>query len=167
MSSESLNSMDPLSTVPVHKVRGPFFRERHPLRFVGPGLTKQAEAQSCDINHIMARWQKTGVLEHVRQAAGNYGDFTSAVDYHNALNQILAAESAFDSLPSSMRDRFRNSPAEFLNFVNDPENADEMVSLGLRMAPKEPVLVDFASKDAFFSALPGGAENPPKGGSDN
>jgi phage internal scaffolding protein len=37
----------------------------------------------------------------------------------------------FNDLPSSIRSRFGNDPAAFLDFVNDEGNADEMIKLGL------------------------------------
>lgn len=96
-----------------------------------PSMTHQCFAQECDINLIMARYQKTGIIEHVRSVEGRYGDFISSPDYHTAMNEIIAAQDAFDSLPSSLRARFENDPARFLDFVHDEKNRDEMIQLGL------------------------------------
>ena len=38
----------------------------------------------------------------------------------------------FEELPATIRKKFENDPAKFLDFVNDERNADEMVELGLR-----------------------------------
>lgn len=97
----------------------------------GPSRTKQAEAAACDINNILARYRKTGVVEHLNRYGGDYADFTGVQDYQASLNQVLAAREVFDSLPSQLRRRFGNDPATFLEFVGDEANRDEMKALGL------------------------------------
>lgn len=101
------------------------------VSFSGIGRTDQSFQKQCDINQIMVKYQKTGLIDHVSQHGGNYGDFTSASDYHTAMNQINEAQAAFDSLPSSLRKRFDNDPYEFLKFVQEESNIDEMRELGL------------------------------------
>lgn len=44
----------------------------------------------------------------------------------------------FDTLPSKLRLRFGNDPAEFLSFVEDPANDQEMIDLGLKPKPPLP-----------------------------
>lgn len=123
-------------------------RYRYPKYFDLPSMTKQSFREECDINNILKRYQKTGVIEHVKHYNGQYGDFTGINDYHSACNRVLAAEEAFSTLPSSLRSRFRNDPGEFLSFVNDPKNLDEMVSLGLatRRAEHEKETVEAQSE---------------------
>lgn len=101
------------------------------LYFNEPTLTKQAFRDECNVNTIMRKFQKTGLLPHVDLHKGQYGDFTEVQDYQTSLNQVMAAQEMFSSLPSSLRARFNNDPAEFLNFVDNPSNLDEMRSLGL------------------------------------
>ena len=48
------------------------------------------------------------------------------------MNQIIAAQEAFNSLPSDIRKKFDNDPAEFLEFVSDEKNNDEMIQMGLK-----------------------------------
>lgn len=103
-----------------------------------PSLTQQNFKNECDINFIMKRWEKTGELTHVRSNAPSYGDFSNLGDYQSSLNVVLAAQEAFDSLPAVVRNRFSNDPAMFVEFVQDPSNADAIVELGL--AAPRPVL---------------------------
>ena len=42
-------------------------------------MTKQSFADECDINNIMKRYIKDGVVNHLNTYQGNYGDFTGAV----------------------------------------------------------------------------------------
>ena len=94
-------------------------------------LTEQHHKKSCDINNIMAKYQKTRMLDHVNTYQGDYSDVLEIGDYHDCQNKLLAADEAFNSLPSEVRGRFGNDPGAFLEFVSDGENRDEMVSMGL------------------------------------
>lgn len=109
-------------------------RRRTSITFKDKSLTNQSDKKSCDINVIMDRYQKTGLVDHVARFNGNYEDCAGAVDYHTALNIIQAADEAFMTLPSALRARFENDPAMFIEFVNNPANFDEVVSLGLAKA---------------------------------
>lgn len=103
--------------------------------------TKQSFAAECNINNIMKKYQKTGVLEHIARHAPTYGDFTP-IDYKQAMETVAEANSMFEELPSSVRTRFSNDPAEFLAFVEEPENIDALRDMGLAKpkppAPPEP-----------------------------
>lgn len=106
------------------------------------GLTKQSFKDECDINKILARFQKTGALSHYMASGPQYGEITQAT-LSDAMNIVATANTMFEELPSSIRDRFKNDPGEFLDFVQDPKNAEEMAELGLRKsspqkAPQEP-----------------------------
>lgn len=99
--------------------------------------TKQAFQEESDINVIMRKFYKTGLLTHVNQYQGDYSNLPDAVDLQTALNGMIAAQEAFDSLPAALRKRFNNEPLEFLAFVDDPANADELITLGLRDGPEQ------------------------------
>lgn len=123
----------------------------------GDSLTRQASKQECDINRIMAKFEKTGVLEHRNTFEGQYGDFIDTPqDYHEAIQQVMDAQEMFMSLPSKLRRRFGNDPAEYLDFVSDPKNLDQMVEMGLakRDVIEEPAPAPKAKEKA--------PETPPK-----
>lgn len=94
-------------------------------------LTMQNFAAECDISNIMRSFAKTGLVNHVNRYQGQYGDFADAPTYHEAMNIIVEAQDAFDSLPANLRAKFANDPAQFLDFVHNPENEKEMIELGL------------------------------------
>lgn len=98
-----------------------------------PTMTKQAHKDECDINNILKQYKLTGIVRHIsaKAAQGTYQDLPDPVDFQDALNMVMEAERAFDSLPAVIRNRFHNDPAEFLAFTSDPANADELVELGL------------------------------------
>lgn len=134
---------------------------RTPFNTIGHSRTKQAPHAECDINQIMAQYQKTGVIEHLNEHQGDYSDFLSAPDYHTALNQILEAQSAFDTLPSNLRNRFTNDPAQFLDFVQNPANAEELISLGLANPVTTPSNVEDAPAEPVSDASASPAEPSP------
>lgn len=96
-----------------------------------PTLTKQSFKDECDINNILKKYKKTGLIEHVNKYKGEYGDYIDAPTYQDAQNRIIEAQDMFMSLPAEIRDKFMNDAAYFLEFVHDPKNETAMVELGL------------------------------------
>ena len=112
-------------------------RKRVQIQFGKKGRTKQSFAAECDINNIMAKYQKTGAITHVNQHGAQYGFATSA-DFTDAMRLTTQAQEMFDGLPSSIRTRFANDPAQFLDFVQDANNEPEMRKLGILPDDKPP-----------------------------
>lgn len=96
-----------------------------------PSLTQQQFKDECDINNIINRFAKTGEFLHLTSKVGQYADFSGITDYHFMLNQVLDAQSAFDSLPATLRQRFSNDPGELIQFLQNPNNTEEAIKLGL------------------------------------
>jgi len=126
------------------------------------GRTKQAMAKDCDINLIMAKYVKTGVIDHGRKYSGDYG-YADSVDFHGAMNIVAKGDSMFADLPAVVRGRFNNDTALFLDFVQDEANAEEMVELGLA-SPSEPEVPEGALPPIVTPEPPAG-DLPPKAAS--
>lgn len=116
---------------------------------------KQHFKKECDINFIVDQYQRTGAIYHFNTRQPQYG-FAEAVDFREALEIVKQGQSVFDALPSSLRSKFENDPARFLEFVQNPANAEEMAQLGLR-APVTP-----RETEALAAAAPA-AEKPATG----
>ncbi len=118
-------------------------KQRQTITFPETGRTKISMQAECDINNIMKKYQKTGVLDFVNTHQAQYGDATG-IDFQNAMQRVAKSREMFADLPSSIRKRFDNDPAQFLDFVNDANNAEEARKMGLirdrrvAKAPKEP-----------------------------
>lgn len=95
-----------------------------------PSLAQQHFKDECDINNILRQFNVTGMLPEA-PLSPRYGDFTGIVDYHSALNAVIAAEDGFMALPAQIRSRFENDPELLINFLDDPNNRDEAIKLGL------------------------------------
>lgn len=95
-----------------------------------PSMTKQSFKDESDINVIMRRFQRDGVLP-LPKAEPRWEDFTSVDDYHASMNTVKAAEAAFADLPAYIRHAMGNSAENLLEFLSDEENREEAIELGL------------------------------------
>ena len=121
------------------KIRRPYDpSSKQSITFPDETETIQSAMDECDINNIMSRYEKTGILQHVQNIEGAYGDFTNVQDYQLSLNQVIAAQEAFEQLPSRIRERFGNDPAHLMTFLQDDANREEAIKLGLVPEPEAP-----------------------------
>ena len=103
------------------------------------GRTMQSFKDECDINQVMERHRKTGIVNQSTERP-QYGDFSNVGSYQDALNTVLLADEMFAELPSKIRGRFENNPQAFLDFCENPDNEAEAIELGIanKPAPEEP-----------------------------
>lgn len=94
-------------------------------------MTQQSHKEDCDINVIIKRFEKTGVIPNGQTREALYGDFSSPVDYHESMNVIAKANEQFEALPAAVREKFQNDPQKFLEFAADEKNGDAMLEMGL------------------------------------
>lgn len=99
--------------------------------FTEPSLTRQSEAGDTDVNKIVARHRKTGVVTHLNSKPPMYGDFSAADDLHRAINLTLAAQEGFMDLPSAVRRAADNDPRILLEMLADEEGRELLVEAGL------------------------------------
>jgi len=96
----------------------------------------QSFARESDINTIMARYQKTGMIVNVNKRTPFWGDVTMApTDLIEAQEILVASKTAFEQLPSMLRAMFNNSPTELLRWLDDPANTEQATKWGLLVAP--------------------------------
>lgn len=105
---------------------------------VEPSLTRQEFAAECDINTLMAQYEKTGVINHFNSGTPQYFDFEDMPDLQQSLEIMRDATAAFMQLPAIVRKEFDNDPAEFVKFATDEKNADKLREWGLMAPPPEP-----------------------------
>jgi len=106
-------------------------RKRVQTTIQGPSMTQQQFKNQCDINQIIKKYEKTGMITHLNNNQGNYADFTNIKDFQTNLNMVINAQSSFDALPSEIRKRFGNNPSNLIDFVQNNSNYEEAVKLGL------------------------------------
>lgn len=128
------------------EIRKPYTREAVQIDAGGESRTKQSFKKECDINVIMAKYQKTGAITHFNKHQQNYG-IADGQTFQDAMNLVCEAQEMFNELPSSIRSRFGNDPAAFLDFVQDESNESEMVKLGLKERSTEDAVVTPAAPE--------------------
>jgi len=103
-----------------------------PRTVTGPCRTKQEFRQEADINYIVAKYKKSGVLPAGRRPELlQFADVTNVLTFGQMMERVEAGKAAFNSLPPAIRSRFQNSPADLLAFLADESNREEAVKLGL------------------------------------
>lgn len=93
-------------------------------------LTEQSHAKQCDINYILKDYAKGQLAKHVKEHEGKYDDYTG-YDFTQAQNVVAEVKTMFEELPAPVRNEFGNEPANFLDFVQKPENAPYLKEMGI------------------------------------
>lgn len=106
------------------------------------GRTKQSDAEACDINNIMKRYEATGLLPDMIHREPQWGDFSDMATYQEAMDIVAKAREQFFSLDAHLRKEFNNDPAQFLEFCEDPKNVRRMVELGIATPVEKPEPTD-------------------------
>lgn len=125
-----------------------------------PSMTRQEFAEECDLNQIMKRYEKTGMLPVNAQSEPRYIDFTqSPADLQEAMRVMIEAEAAFMSLPASVRRDFDNDAMRFVEFAEDGANLGKLREWGLappEKAPEPPMRVEVVNPPTPPSEVPSG-----------
>lgn len=130
-----------LKEMKMKKVEIPFLRtpfnydrdlasEESGLKCLDDSLTQQQFKDEADINVIVDRFMKSGVMP-TPATMPQYMDIEGNYDYQTAMNYVRAADENFMRMDAKVRARFNNSPQEFLEFFANPENTEEAIRLGL------------------------------------
>lgn len=111
------------------------------LTFKDPSMTQQQFKTETDINHLIGRYKSSGVFyDPLNPPRGVrrmplFDDFCSLPDFTEAQQIVVDAQARFADLPASTRKFFDNDPTLLLAFVQDPNNREKAVELGLISAP--------------------------------
>jgi phage internal scaffolding protein len=93
-------------------------------------LTEQAHKKETDINLIIQKYDKTGLISHVSSFEGRFGDLTG-LEFKEMMDKVTNAQSMFNNLPAEIRKEFDNTPEKLLTFMENPENRQRAIELGL------------------------------------
>jgi hypothetical protein len=105
----------------------------------GESKTQQQFADDADVNNILSKCVRTGVIHPgvgelpPEQLYADVVEYQS-YDYQQALDMVMDAERSFQDLPAKVRRHYNDSPHEFLQAV---QNGDEyLYEAGLATKPK-------------------------------
>lgn len=140
----------------------PYSRGRRPgFATTGKTRTKTNMQAETDVNNIVAKYRQTKILPNdAREAL--YGDFSEPATLLEANAIVQNAKAQFEALPAAARKKFDNDPLKLLEFVQDPANFDEGVTLGLfnKRQPEPPAPASGASKGERSGKTKKPPENP-------
>ena len=102
------------------------------LKCEDDSLTQQQFKEESDINTIVNRFLKSGVLPTPVNMP-QYVDYEGVFDFQSAMNVVRQADENFMRMDANVRARFNNSPQEFLEFFGNPNNSEEAIRLGLAL----------------------------------
>lgn len=95
----------------------------------GETLTEQHHRDAANINSIVNKYNRTGLLPVADGAF--FGDVSNVNTYSDCLDLLRDSEEYFKSLPAIVRKRFGNSPEALCDFLLDSGNREEAAKLGL------------------------------------
>jgi len=87
--------------------------------------TRSEQAPATDINNIVKRFHKTGVIDWVANNEPQFGDFTN-INFEEIQNKVAQGKQLFESLPAHVRKEFNNNPSEFIEFIQTKDNIEDM-----------------------------------------
>lgn len=116
-----------------------------------PSLADQHMAHLSNINWLIKRYTPDEVSQYLaaRQVRPEIigHDFSQEMSLQEAKNVVVKAKRVFSELPDEVRSLFA-SPLAFIKFIDNPQNADKLVKLGIVDAQR---LVDV--KDNSIDAI--------------
>lgn len=100
-----------------------------------PSLAEQHTAHLTDINYLIQKYKPDELAAYIatrnmnRVPIENH-DFANEPDLQTAKNIVLQSRKSYEALPDDIKNQFR-SHVEFLKFIDNPQNSEKMVKLGL------------------------------------
>ena len=88
--------------------------------------TVQGDVNQAEIKNILANYEVTGIVQHMRNVDLAYRDVSEFTDMSDALQQIKEAEGKFMELPSKLREVFDHDVAKWLDAAHDPEKIEAL-----------------------------------------
>jgi len=117
-------------------------------------LTEQHHRDTVNIHSILKRFEITGIMDHVNQYEGQYVEMLDPPDYHEAQNKIAMIDDMFMTLPASLRREFENDPGKFVEYMNNPDNYEDIIEKGLNASH----LSVAPDRDRYNDPVPQGTE---------
>lgn len=127
-------------------------------------IVEQSHKDEVDINQIVKRHGGVAAIQATAKLQGvefQFDDVTGN-DFQEAMDKVTKAQQLFESLPAALRAKFDNSPAKYLDYVQNPEHSEELIKMGLAEARpvEQPIQVQVINP-VPETAPPINTETPP------
>lgn len=97
-----------------------------------PSMTQQHFEHECNINNIMCRYMKTGILpDPLSSSSPTYADVSDFPSFEEAQNKLCRVKECFEGLPSEQRRQFGDNVNNFVQFMSDTNNLEKAHQMGI------------------------------------
>lgn len=103
-----------------------------------PSMTRQEFAADCDINVLMAHYEKNAIVPPQNKLQPQYFDASSVPDFRDALDIAREAQDAFMRVPAVVRKELDNDVYKFVEYAQDEGNLEQLRKWGLAEPLKPP-----------------------------
>lgn len=160
MSSKIKVKIESMDQPPSQEELRQFAREHCKVTCYGDKIrTKQEFKDEVNINTIMAKARAGQIIDPALLAykgLPQYGDFSNVPDLATANQLVKDAVDDFEKLPVAVRNRFGHDPIKLITFVQDPNNKEDAVRLGIIPNEAKPTSIPAHGEPDL------GAGGPPK-----
>lgn len=102
----------------------------------GVSITRASFRDECNINSIMAKALKGGHVP-INPKSALFGDVSNMGTYHEMNMRLQEIQDEFNrNVPAEIRLKFGNDSGRFADWLQNPENKDEAIRLGLLEDPE-------------------------------
>lgn len=114
--------------------KGETKQRNRPTIKTGKGLTETSHKDDCDLNLVMKRYVRTGVIPmfNQRNKEPRYEDVSMYGDFQSAMNKIAEGKRLFAELPENVRDYFDNDPNALMSATEE-----QLIEAGAINKPEE------------------------------
>lgn len=123
-----------------------------------PSMAKQEFKSECDVNKIVQLYRQGSPMP-VQVRSGQFADVSEMPDYKTAVETVMEAEEIFGKMSMDVKNACGNTVAGFLDWVQDPDNKDQLIELGLMPAETAPPEAAPAGVAAPRSVEPAAADD--------
>lgn len=100
-------------------------------------MAQQQYKDSCDVNKIMEKYEKTGQITHLAKTQGRYANLGEPQDLMEAIIIKERADKAFETLPAKIKAMANHDPVQFIKMLQDPQYDDVLQEYGVKDKPKK------------------------------
>jgi len=117
----------------------------------GPSPTQQHFKDEADVNNIVAHYAQTGIDPYIDRLKRRTFGYATSQTFEEAMRNTAEVNSAFEDLPSEVRQGFSNDPGQWIDSMAGPPPQDETIVPP--EAPEEPPIPDETAPDSAEKSI--------------
>lgn len=113
-------------------IRNRFQRESVQFKTEGESMTEQCHKDECNINSLLAKYDKTGFIRNLNPNQPFYGEFSQDASLQENIHIARDVEDYFKKLPADVRTLFNNKATNLVEALADNSMDEKLRELGIR-----------------------------------